>query len=66
MSSIVLRGDAKELKHEEHHPARQNYDFGDIDSDEESINLLSKSIHKISEKNESLEISLALDESRID
>jgi hypothetical protein len=37
----------------------------EINSDDESINLLSNSIHKISEKNESLEISLALDESYI-
>jgi hypothetical protein len=37
----------------------------DINSDDESINLLSDSILKISEKNESLEMSLALDESYI-
>lgn len=36
----------------------------EINSDEESINLLSNSIHKISEKNESLEIS-RFDESYI-
>jgi hypothetical protein len=37
----------------------------EINSDDESINLLGDSIQKISERNESLEISHVLDESYI-